>query len=85
MQADHEKDDRWLKALSELPRPELSGARQAQITASLRSALASDKPTLSSRWLALFERWVEPTFVVTCSGFVLVRLAMVLARYLSAA
>lgn len=87
MQADQEQnaEDRWLRALSELPRPELTSARQAEITAALRGALSANKPTLGSRWYALMERWVEPTLVVTCSGFVLVRLCIVLARYLSAA
>jgi hypothetical protein len=89
MQADQDPtaEDRWLRALAELPRPELSSARQAEITAALRGALVAnaDKPTLGGRWYALIERWVEPALVVTCSGFVLVRLAMVLARYLHAA
>jgi len=86
MQAEHERDEdeRWLRALSELPRPELTAARQQEITAALRGALAEGKPSLSSRWFALMERYVEPTLVVTCSGLVLVRLAMVLARYFGA-
>jgi len=85
MQADREQgaEDRWLRALAELPRPELDSARSAQISASLHSALTLDKPTLAKRWSALFERFVEPTLVVSCSGMVLVRLAMVLVRYLS--
>lgn len=86
MQAEHERDEdeRWLRALAELPRPELTSARQHEITAALRGALTAGKPNLSTRWFALVERYVEPTLVVTCSGFVLVRLAMVLARYLGA-
>jgi len=79
--------DRWLQALAALPRPELTSARQAEITAALRGALVmtvSAKPTLGNRWYALFERWVEPTLLVSCSGLVVVRLAMVLARFFAA-
>ena len=86
MAEQEQHEDRLLQALADLPRPELTDARRAEITAALRGALASagDTPSISNRWYSWVERWVEPSLMAACSCLVLIRLALFLARFFSA-
>jgi len=75
-------NDRWLRALRELPRPELSPSRQAQMLSTMQRAMETSGEVRTDLWYRVVEWWIEPVLLALSACVVLVRLCLALALYL---